>query len=454
MNMDELFKAYNEQNVNSRKMWEKASDVIPGGVSGNVKFFSPFPIFMKEGRGAYLTDVDNHSYIDYSLAYGPIILGHARQEIENVVTEYFKKHGTLLYGTPHEGEALLTKKIQSFYPSMEMMRFTSSGTEATLLAKRLAVAYTGRSKIAKFEGHYHGGYNEVLISVNPKVENAGNPRRPNSVRGTAGLTEEDLKRTIVLPFNDYEACEEILQDNKDEISCVLMEPLQGGTIPAKEEFIHKLRTLTKQLGILLIFDEVKTGFRTGMGGAQAYYEVKPDLTTLGKIIGAGLPIGVLGGRKDIMEWINPNRIDFFNNDKTRDRGKEILFHSGTYSGHPLTMEVGLKVLDLLENEIEDLFKNTEMMKNEIKEVLSHHGIKAQTPGIGAMFQICITDMEEITSYRDLKKCNFDLRRKIDYILLLKGIYNKPCTRYHLSTAHSEEVIEKTIEQYEKVLNEL
>ena len=452
MTLDELFIDYEKRNPNSKKAWEEAKQIIPGGVSGNVKFYSPFPLYMKEGRGAYLTDLDNHKYIDYCLSYGPMILGHDRKEINEEIDEYLNNHGSVLYGPPHEGEYELAKLIKKHFPSIEMLRFTNSGTEATLLAIRMAKAYSGKKKVAKFEGHYHGGHNDVLVSVSPKVSNAGDEHRPLSVPSSKGITDEQLDNTVVLPFNDFKSCKAIIESMKDELSCVILEPLQGGTIPASQEFMDGLREITHRLGIILIFDEVKTGFRVGLGGAQEVYNIKPDLTTLGKIIGGGFPIGLVGGRKDIVEQVDPNMISFFNKDKTINRSTEILFHSGTYNGHPMIMAVGVKTLEILKNEIDELFKNTEALKEGIREQFEKKGIHILTPGIGAVFNICITDQDEIKSYRDMKKCDMSLRRIIDYMLMKEGIYNKPCTRYYISTAHDDGIIDETINAYKRVLD--
>ncbi len=454
MTIEELLIDYEKRNPNSKKAWEDSKQIIPGGVSANVKFYSPFPLYMKEGRGAYLTDLDGHRYIDFSLSYGPMILGHGRKEINETIDRYLNNHGSVLYGPPHKGEYELAKLIIKHFPSIEMLRYTNSGTEATLLAIRMAKAFTGKNKIAKFEGHYHGGHNDVLVSVNPKVASAGDEHRPESLPASKGITEQQLSNTIVLPFNDLESCKTIIESEKDDLSCVILEPLQGGTIPAMQDFIEGLREITSKLGIILIFDEVKTGFRVALGGAQELYTITPDLTTLGKIIGGGFPIGLVGGRKDIIEQVDPNMIGFFDKRKNVNRATEILFHSGTYNGHPLITAVGVETIKILEKEGDELFENTEILKAGIREQFKSKGINILTPGIGAMFNICITEQNNIKSYRDMKKCDMNLRRIIDYRLFKEGIYNKPCTRYHMSTAHSKEVVEKTIRIYSYIKDNL
>ena len=408
---------------------------------------------MKEGHGAWLTDLDDHKYVDYVLSYGPLILGHERKEVLDSIQNYFAKHGTMLYGTPHELEDIFAKKIKELFPSIEMLRYTNSGTEATLLCIRTAFAYTGKYKLAKFEGHYHGGYNEVLVSVNPDVSKAGDPTHPTPLPESKGISDRMLDDTIVLPFNDLEACTEILTKHQDEVAAIIMEPLFGGTIPATKEFMTGIRALTKKLGILMIMDEVKTGFRITLGGAQQYYDVKPDLTALGKVIGAGFPVGIVGGRKDIMSMAAPQGSDILDNSNTRSAA-DILYHSGTYNGHPMILNAGLTTIGILEHEFDGLLKRTERLKNGIRDIYAAHGIHILTPGLGSMFNIAVTELSDIKTYRDLQKSDFALRKKLDYALLLEGIYNKPCNRYNMCTAHTDEVIDFTLEAYEKAFKRI
>lgn len=449
MTLDDLKKEYAIRNPKSRNAYEEACAIIPGGITANVKFFPPFPLFMKRGAGAYVTDLDDHNYIDYVLSYGPLIHGHGCSEIEESAKVYISEHGTVLYGAPHEGELQFAKMINSYFPSIESMRFTNSGTEATLLSIRIARAYTGKRKIAKFEGHYHGGYDEVLISLHPDIEKAGDIRQPVSLPASAGIFKDQLENTVVLPFNDLEACTDILTKKQNEISCVIMEPLLAGTIPAMMEFMKGIRKITEDLGILLIFDEVKTGFCISMNGAQGYYGVKPDLTTLGKIIGAGFPIGVLGGRREIMEMAAPGGAYLPGIGAKHTAREENLYHSGTNNGHPFILQMGMTAVKLLEEKYDAMITQTNRLKSGIAAIYASHGIRVKTPGIGAMFNICITDQEELLTHRDLRKCDMNLRRRVDYALLIEGIYNKPCKRYNMSTAHTAEVIDITLEAYER-----
>ena len=453
MTLEELKKEYATKNPSSKKAFDNACSDIPGGITANVKFFAPLPSFMKEGHGAWLTDLDDHKYVDYVLSYGPLILGHERKEVLDSIQDYFTKHGTMLYGTPHELEDIFAKKIKEHFPSIEMLRYTNSGTEATLLCIRTAFAYTGKYKLAKFEGHYHGGYNEVLVSVNPDVSKAGDPTHPTPLPESKGISDRMLDDTIVLPFNDLEACTEILTKHQDEVAAIIMEPLFGGTIPATKEFMTGIRALTKKLGILMIMDEVKTGFRITLGGAQQYYDVTPDLTALGKVIGAGFPVGIVGGRMDIMSMAAPQGSDILDNSNTRSAA-DILYHSGTYNGHPMILNAGLTTIGILEHEFDGLLKRTERLKNGIRDIYAAHGIHILTPGLGSMFNIAVTELSDIKTYRDLQKSDFALRKKLDYALLLEGIYNKPCNRYNMCTAHTDEVIDFTLEAYEKAFKRI
>lgn len=453
MTLEELKEEYATKNPSSKKAFDNACSDIPGGITANVKFFAPFPLFMKEGHGAWLTDLDDHKYVDYVLSYGPLILGHERKEVLDSIQDYFAKHGTMLYGTPHELEDIFAKKIKKHFPSIEMLRYTNSGTEATLLCIRTAFAYTGKYKLAKFEGHYHGGYNEVLVSINPDVSKAGDPTHPTPLPESKGISDRMLDDTIVLPFNDLEACTEILTKHQDEVAAIIMEPLFGGTIPATKEFMTGIRALTKKLGILMIMDEVKTGFRITLGGAQQYYDVTPDLTALGKVIGAGFPVGIVGGRKDIMSMAAPQGSDILDNSNTRSAA-DILYHSGTYNGHPMILNAGLTTIGILEHEFDGLLKRTERLKNGIRDIYAAHGIHILTPGLGSMFNIAVTELSDIKTYRDLQKSDFALRKKLDYALLLEGIYNKPCNRYNMCTAHTDEVIDFTLEAYEKAFKRI
>nr|WP_142248100.1 aspartate aminotransferase family protein [Alkalihalobacterium alkalinitrilicum] len=435
---------------------EQAKEVMPGGVTANIKYFAPYPIVMKKGKGAYLTDIDNNQYIDYLLSYGALMLGHGHPKIQQAVEEQLHNNGTCLFGTPHPLEYELGKKIQHYYPSMELLRYTNSGTEATLLSLRIAAAYTGKYKVAKFEGHYHGGFDQMLLSVNPPVSEAGPIEKPLPVIESKGINDYYQKHTIILPFNDLESCEAILREKHEEIGAVIIEPVQGGFIPAEQEFMDGLRKVTKELNILFIFDEVKTGFRVGLGGAQALYNIKPDLTTLGKVIGGGYPIGVIGGKKEVMEITAPSvASDVFDNSQSNtSSAKDVLFHSGTYNGHPTILAAGLATINVLEREISHVLHVTDQLKKRLEKLFSYYDIPMKAIGVGSIFSVVLTSKEKIRNYRDLQEADLMTRKEIDLYLLSEGIYTKPLNRYSLSTAHTMIEVDQTVAAYERVLKKM
>ncbi len=437
----------------SRQLHEEASSVIPGGVTANIKYFAPHPIVMEEGHGSKLIDVDGNEYIDYLMCYGALMSGHGHPSVYAAVTDQMYSKGTTIFGTPHRLETDMAKKLVSLYPGIDQVRFCNSGMEATLLATRLAAAYTGKKKLAKFEGHYHGGYDQVLMSVNPEEGKSGQSSEPAVVPESSGISDYYVNNTIMLPFNDYPATEKILRRHAHEISAIIMEPVQSGFIPGKQDFMENLRALTLELGILLIFDEVKTGFRLALGGAQEMYGIKPDLTTLGKVLGGGFPIGALGGKREIMELCSPSSSrDILTAGDDNPGARQAFFHSGTYNGHPTTLAAGLATIQLLEenNNLRKIFDRTEHLKGELEKMYYSAGIPMQAMGEGSIFNIVITD-KAVNNLRDMNGTNTSLRKAVDYELLDLGIYSKPLNRYSMSTEHSEGDVEKTLEAHHEAI---
>src|SRR5699024_2125959 len=450
----ETLTSYHKQS--SIKLFQAAKKVIPGGVTANIKNFAPYPIFMKQAHGSKLIDEDNESYIDYSLCYGALITGHGHKRIINKAQEYLTHSGTMIFGTPHALEIELAKRIITLYNGIEQVRFTNSGTEAVILAMRLAVAHTNKNKIAKFEGHYHGGINNMLASINPSIDNAGDEERPNAVFESNGMPEDERELTIVRPLNNLNATETILRENDDDLTDVIIEPIQGAFIPAQTEFLHGLKKLTDELNIVLIFDEVKTGFRVALGGAQSIYNIKPDLTTLGKVLGGGLPVGAVGGRKDIMMLSAASQDgDVFSVGSKSEKTAGTVFHSGTYNGHPLVMAIGLESLDMLDEhtQMASLFSQTMHLRKSLEKMYASYNIKMQTIGMVSIFNIVFTD-QPIHSYRDMWKADIELRQEIDRELLSLGIYLKPLNRYSMSTVHSLADIKFTVKAHEQALNKI
>ncbi|MBU5466832.1 aminotransferase class III-fold pyridoxal phosphate-dependent enzyme [Virgibacillus sp. MSJ-26] len=442
--------------VQSQGLFQKAEKVIPGGISANIKYFPPHPIVMEKASGSKLFDVDGEEYIDYSLCYGALITGHGHERITSATTKYMESIGTAIFGTPHKLEITMAEKLIELYPGIDMVRYTNSGLEATLFAIRLAIAYTGRGRIGKFEGHYHGGYNEVLVSVNPNEQEAGEAGNPSAVPESKGIPEDKLNQTIILPFNDLKATEQLLRKHAHELAAVILEPVQGGFIPAEPEFLEGLRKITKELGILLIFDEVKTGFRVHLGGAQSVYNITPDLTALGKVLGGGFPVGAIGGRRDIMMLSAPNAgSDVFSVDGKSHKKNDVVFHSGTYNGHPIVLSAGLETIQLLEedNTMGQLFMQTNKLRKQLEELYASYDIPMQTIGMGSIFNIVLSS-NPIRNYRDMWQADNKLREAIDRELLDLGVFLKPLNRYSMSTVHDNIDIRKTVDAHEKAIRRL
>lgn len=451
--MVEELRVYKEKTCNSGKLYKEACEVMPGGVTANIKYFEPHPLIMEKASGSKLYDVDGNRYIDYLLCYGAMILGHGNSDVVEAITEQLVTNGTSIFGTPHTNETTMAKKIIELFSGIEMVRFMNSGTEATSFAIRAAKAYNGKPKLAKFEGHYHGGYDQVLLSVHPDICDAGDAREPKTIKETEGIPDYFVENTVVLPFNDLESTEQILRKHADEISAVILEPVQSGFIPADIDFMKGLRMVTEELGILLIFDEVKTGFRLTLGGAQDIYGVKPDLTSLGKVLGGGFPIGAVGGKKEILELVSPTGCGDMLIPGSSDDEKALgLFHSGTYNGHPTVLAAGLATIHALEQEkvMDTLMENTNYLRGKLELLYRSYNIPMQTVGVGSIFNIVLTD-REIKNYRDMNHADMELRKEIDYVLLNLGIYSKPLNRYSLSTAHTISDLDFTIEAHEKAI---
>jgi glutamate-1-semialdehyde 2,1-aminomutase len=443
-----------EKTVKSYSAFKEAQEVMPGGVTANIKHFEPYPILMDRAAGATLIDVDGNQYVDYLLAYGALSLGHGHPRVKAAVWEQMSSKGTTIFGTPHKLETEMAKKLIALYPGVEQVRYTNSGTEATLLAVRMASAFTNKSKVAKFEGHYHGGYNQMLYSVNPPVEQAGPADEPYAVSDSAGMGEHDAQ-TVILPFNRPDACEKLLRKHGHDLAAVIVEPVQAGFIPATQAFMDRLRTVTQELGIVLIFDEVKTCFRVAMGGAQSVYGVKPDLTALGKVLGGGFPVGAVGGKRELMEVSSPlGKKDLFEMDAASKK-QEVLFHSGTYNGHPSVLAAGMATIEVMEEDsnFRNIISNTNKLRRGLENVLRYYQIPHQTIGMGSIFNIVLSD-EPIENYRDMQKANVGLRKELDYHLLTLGIYTKPLNRYSLSLAHGDAELQTTIDAYETALKRL
>ena len=413
----------------SEELFNESKKYFPGGVNSPVRAFKPYPFFTKSAGGSKITDEDGKTYIDHCLAYGPLILGHANPKVVREVSNQLTLGSA--YGTPTENEIILAKEVIDRMPSAEMVRFTNSGTEATMSAIRLARGFTGRNKIVKFEGAYHGAHDYVLVKGGSAAA---------TLPDSAGIPEDTTKNTLSVPFNDEEALTELIQKQGSEIACIIMEVVMGnvGCIEPKKGFLEFVRKITEENDILLIFDEVITGFRLARGGAQDYYNVTPDLTTLGKIVGGGLPMGAFCGQREIMELIAP-------------QGK--VYHAGTFSGNPISVQAGISTLTQLDDGFyKDLERKSNFLRSNIQSVIDENQYNIQPVGLTSMFQIYFTP-EEVLNYADAQKS--DRKQFLRYFksLLKEGVFIPPsqfeCN--FISSAHSMEDLQKTSEAIETAL---
>ena len=412
----------------SEALFREAQEVLPGGTTRSLHYFEPYPLYIASGEGCTITDVDGNRRIDFFNNATSLILGHAHPAVVRAVGEQLGK-GTAYHGpTVHATD--LARLLRSRIPSVERVRFTNSGSEATLLAIQLARAFTGRGKIAKIEGGYHGSHDYANVSVHPPLEKAGDAKEPRSVPDAAGMGEEFLRSVVVVPYNDIDAAERIFWKHKDDLAGIIVEPLMGtaGVIGAKREFLQGLRQLTQQHGMVLIFDEVQT-LRFGTGAAQEFYRVQPDLTTFGKIIGGGFPVGAVGGRKDIMELLDSTR------------GAKIP-HGGTFNGNPITMAAGLATLSELTPETyRRLWDMGKDFRQRLRDQFAQYEVPAQITGEASFFAIHFTKTE-VTDYRSaVTGIDKTLRRGLFIYLLNNGIFCASSLRGVLSTPMTKKEID-------------
>ncbi len=423
---------------NSSQLFARAQQVIPGGVNSPVRAFRGVggsPLFIRAASGAMLHDADGRSYIDYIGSWGPMILGHAQPEIIAAIRAAAER-GTS-YGAPTELEIQLAEEVIRFFPSIEKLRLTSSGTEATMSALRLARGYTGRSKIVKFEGCYHGHSDSLLVRAGSGVATLGLPDSP-------GVLPEVARATITVPFNDVAALERVFDEVGSDIAAVIIEPVVGnmGCVAPQEGYLQAVRRITEQHGAVLIFDEVMTGFRLAPGGAQELYGIKADLTTLGKILGGGLPVGGFGGRREIMDVVAP---------------VGPVYQAGTLSGNPLAVTAGLTLLRLLRQGkvYEQLERVTAKIVAGLTEAARHAGVKVTANRVGSMFTIFFTD-EPVTDWTSASRSDRAAFGRFFHAMLDEGVYLPPSQfeAAFVSTAHSDELVEQTIAAARKAFAQL
>lgn len=423
----------------SKSLFEKAQNFIPGGVNSPVRAFKAVggdPLFIKSAKGAYLIDEDGNRYIELINSWGPMILGHASELVEQAVSEAIGH--SLSFGAPTAKEVEIAELIVAMVPSIEKVRMVNSGTEATMSAARLARGYTGRDKVIKFEGCYHGHGDSFLIAAGSGALTMGVPNSPGVTQGTA-------KDTLLAVFNDIQSVERLVAENKENIAAVILEPVAGnmGCILPKEGFLQDLRKLCDHEGIMLIFDEVMTGFRLARGGAQGLYGVTPDLTTLGKIIGGGMPVGAYGGRKEIMDFVSP---------------AGPVYQAGTLSGNPIAMAAGFAMLNYL-NTHPEIYENLEKTTGSIVQGMRHNmeklGLNYTINHVGSMFSIFFTQepVDDFASATTSDTARFGLYfRK----MLEKGVYLAP-SQYEalfVSTAITPEIVDHIVQANYEALQEI
>ena len=425
--------------IRSEELYREACRYLPAGVNSPVRAFKAVggtPFFVARGQGARFWDVDGKEYIDYVASWGPLILGHAHPEVVEFVSQVAAR-GTS-FGAPTELEVELARRVVEAVPSMEMVRFVNSGTEATMSALRLARGYTGRDKIVKFEGCYHGHVDYLLAK-------AGSGVLTFSLPGTPGVPRDFTRHTLLATYNDLDSVRRVFEEVGEEIAAIIVEPIMGnaGVIPPRPGFLEGLRSITREYGALLIFDEVITGFRVSYGGAQELYGVLPDLTCLGKVIGGGLPVGAYGGKREIMEHVAP---------------LGPVYQAGTLSGNPLAMAAGLKTLEILARPgtYRQLEARAAALEAGIREALARRGVSGVVNRVGSMMCLFFTEEAGVESYAQALTCDTRLYSRYFWAMLEGGVNLAPSQfeAAFVSTAHGDEEVARTLEVGDRALASL
>lgn len=425
----------------STELFKQAQLHIPGGVNSPVRAFNGVggdPVFIERANGAYLFDVDGKRYIDYVGSWGYMILGHNHPDIRAAVHDAVDKG--LSYGAPTAAETQMAELVKSIVPSMESVRMVNSGTEATMTAIRLARGFTGRDKLLKFEGCYHGHADSLLVKAGSGALTLGVPNSP-------GIPEDFAKHTLTAEFNNLDSVKQMFTEFGDDIACIIVEPVAGNMncIPPSEGFLQGLRDICDQNGAVLIFDEVMTGFRVALGGVQAYYDITPDLTTLGKVIGGGMPVGAFGGKAEIMSHIAPTGP---------------VYQAGTLSGNPIAMAAGIAALTLLKNNADEIYQTITTQAKQLCEGFTTQakkaGVSLTTNQIGGMFGFFFTDASKVENFQQATQCDAEKFRKFYHLMLEQGVYLAPSAfeAGFTSTAHTQADIDATIEAAGKAFQAL
>lgn len=443
MRLDELIADFEKKTPKTKQHYQVAADYLPGGVSGSGKFLKPYPLYIKEAQGCRLVDLDGNEYIDMLMGNGVNILGHGNETIHQAVKQHLSAPPFTFVS--NEAELELTKKITHHVESMEMLRLANTGSESVHMCTRAAMAYTGRQKIAKFEGHFHGSHENFLLS---SIQVDGPESNPRPTRGSAGIPDYALNSTVILPFNNTEASVKLIEKHASELAAVILEPVTGfmmGCVPAEQDFLQAVRDVTQHHSILLIFDEIVTGFRLALGGAAEYFGVRPDMHTFGKVIGGGFPIGCYGGKKEIMSTVvTPT--------KEPSDAKEKIFQSGTFTGHPTSMVAGIAAITELEkaNVPSKLNKLGAYVRNQIRNIAEKHSVALQVTGAGSMFYIHFCD-HPVRNKREAMKADKQKGLELSIRLLVNGVYWPPAHPALLSAAHSENDINYFLDRIDQAI---
>jgi glutamate-1-semialdehyde 2,1-aminomutase len=426
----------------SLDLWERAKGSLAGGVSSNVRAAAQPPLYFESARGTRMVDVDGNTYLDYTLAQGPMFLGHSPPEVLDVVDQAMRQGQ--LYAGQHKMEIQLAEKLQALIPCADLVRFANSGSEAVHVVLRLARAYTGRKKVLKFEGHYHGWFDDELISVHPPLDRAGPSEQPQAVPASAGQANGALDATIVLPWNNLDLLRETMRTYSDELAAVIMEPVMCNTgciVPAPG-YLESVRDLCSEYGIVLIFDEVITGFRLGLGGAQEHFGVTPDLATFGKAMANGFPISCLAGKREMMEQIASLTVN----------------HSGTYNSNVMAVAAAWGTVSELERIAEQayprLYTLAEQFKDGLRDMAEELGIPILVQGIGPVFHMAFTDQTSMTDYRAFLNSDQERYRQFVAKMLDKGIRILSRGLWYLSTAHNEDDVEFTLDKIRQIWGDM
>lgn len=423
----------------SEQLFEEAQKHIPGGVNSPVRAFRAVggtPIFFEKAEGAYLYDVEGKRYIDYVLSWGPMILGHAHPDVIEAVAE--KIQSGLSFGAPTPIESVAAKELCKLVPSMDLVRMVSSGTEATMSALRLARGYTGRDKIVKFEGCYHGHSDSLLVKAGSGALTFGVPSSP-------GVPDDLAQHTLTLTYNDAASVKQAFDQYGEQIACIIVEPVAGNMncIPPEPGFLECLREQCSQYGAVLIFDEVMTGFRVSLGGAQGYFGITPDLTCLGKVVGGGMPVGAFGGKREIMEQISP---------------LGPVYQAGTLSGNPVAMAAGLTTLQLIQAQglYESLNDKVEYLMSGLKSIAKNRGVPLTTNQAGSMFGFFFSEDEKVTNYKQVMACNDGQFKTFFHKMIDAGVYLAPASfeAAFMSVAHNQADLDYTLDRADSILASL